>query len=100
MLWTDFGLKKNEEGEYEIKTNEELKKLYGESRIIGVTKSSRIRWVGYVWRSEKVLGKITRWRPDLKQHTQLWLDRVMKDLRLLGVENAKEMAMEASCCCS
>lgn len=38
-----FGSKnRNEEGEFEIRTNEELSELFGEADIIGITKSSGI----------------------------------------------------------
>jgi hypothetical protein len=43
-----FGPNKNGEGEFEIRTNEELGRLFGETNIIGVMKSSRIRWAGHV----------------------------------------------------
>jgi len=62
-----FGPKKNEDGEFEIRTNEELRELFGEADIIGIMKCSRIRWAGHVWRSEGVLGSITKWRPNIKR---------------------------------
>jgi len=37
-----FGPKNNEDGEFEIRTNEELRELFGEADIIGIMKSSRI----------------------------------------------------------
>jgi hypothetical protein len=48
--------KKNNEGEYKMRTNQEIKDLYGEATTNGVLKSSRLRWVGHVWRSEKIIG--------------------------------------------
>jgi len=48
--------KKNEVGHFEVRINEELRKLFGEPNIIGIMKSGTIRWVGYVWRSEGELG--------------------------------------------
>jgi len=47
-----FGSKRNNEGEYEIRNNEELKNLYDEANIVGTLKSMRINWVGHVWRSK------------------------------------------------
>lgn len=44
-----YGQKKNEEGEFEIRTNGELRRLFGKANIIGVVKSKRIRWDGHVW---------------------------------------------------
>lgn len=60
ILWTIFGLKKNERGEFEIRTNEELRELFEEADTVGIMKSSRIRWAGHVWRYEGVLGSITK----------------------------------------
>lgn len=37
--------KKNKEGEFEVKTNEELRRLFEEANIIRVMKSNRIRWL-------------------------------------------------------
>ncbi|VVC32407.1 Reverse transcriptase domain [Cinara cedri] len=101
-----FGPKKNEGGEFEIGTNEELRELFGEADIIGIMKSSRIRWAGHVWRSE-VLGSITKWKPNTKRPRgrprQQWADRVKDDLRMIGVKNAEEMSrqgkVEGCCCC-
>lgn len=67
-----FDSKNNKEGQYEIRTNEEFKSLFGEPNITGVMKNSRIKWTGHVWRSKGVLGKIkeikdrerTRINPD------------------------------------
>jgi len=40
-----FGLKKNEEVEFETRTNGELRDLFEEVNIIRIMKSSRIRWL-------------------------------------------------------
>lgn len=58
ILLKMFGSKKEEE--FEMKTNEDLRGLFGEAIIIGITKSSRIRWAGHVCRSKRVLGNITK----------------------------------------
>jgi len=66
ILMQIFGPKKNNDGEYERRNNDELDNLYKESTIIGTLKSTRISWAGYVWRSERMIGSITKWRPDTK----------------------------------
>lgn len=38
-----FGSKRNNDGEYEIRNNEELKNLYDETNISGTLKSMKIR---------------------------------------------------------
>jgi len=59
--------KKNDESEFEIRTNEELRGLFGEANIMGIMKSCRIRWTGHVWRTEGVLGNITKLRSNVKR---------------------------------
>ncbi|KAL4083745.1 hypothetical protein QTP88_029061 [Uroleucon formosanum] len=51
-----YGPKKNDVGEFEVRTNEELRRLFGEANIMGIMKSYRLRWAGHVWRSEGILG--------------------------------------------
>jgi len=58
-----FGPKKNNEGEYETRSNKNLEKLYNEPNIIGILKSARIGWAGHVWRSKGLIGYITAWKP-------------------------------------
>jgi hypothetical protein len=60
----NFELKKNEEGDFDIKTNKELRELFGKVDIVGVMKSDRIRLANHVWRYEVVLGIITKWKPN------------------------------------
>ena len=102
-----FGPKRSNDGEYEMRNNEELDNLYKEPTIIGSLKSTRISWAGHVWRSEGMIGSITKWKPDTKRPRgcprQRWMDRVQEDLKLLNVRNAEECAkdreMEIICCC-
>jgi len=98
ILRNIFGPKKNEEGEFEMRTNEELRELFGENDILGVMKSSRIIWAGHVRRSEGVLGSITKWRSNTKRPRgrprQRWADRVKDDLKLIGLENAEEVSRD------
>jgi len=93
-----YELKKNNVGEFEVRTNEELRRLFGEANIIGIMKSSRLRWAGHVWRSEGVLGNTTRWRPRTKRPRgrprQRWADRIKEDLRIIGIENDEEVSRD------
>lgn len=56
-----------------------------------------IIWAGHVWRSEGIRGNITRWRPDSKLRSerprQRWPDRIMEDLRMIGIKNPLEISM-------
>jgi len=45
----------NSEGEYQVRTNQEINDLYGEATIIDVLKISRLSWIVYVWRSGKII---------------------------------------------
>lgn len=62
-----FGPKKNNDGEYEVKGNGELDGQYKEPTIVGSLKSMRISWAGHVWRSEGMIGLITKWKFDTKR---------------------------------
>lgn len=58
MLRKIFGPKKNKEREYEIRSNENLEKLYNEFNIVGTFKSARISWAEHVWTSKRIIGQI------------------------------------------
>ncbi|KAF0713291.1 Retrovirus-related Pol polyprotein LINE-1 [Aphis craccivora] len=67
------------------------------SASIAVSKSSILtNWVGHVWRSEGMIGSITKWKPDTKRPRghprERWVNRVKEDLKLLNVRNAEEFA--------
>jgi len=91
-----FGPNKNNEGEYEIRSNKNLEELYNEPNITGILKSARIGWAGHVWRSKGLIGQITAWKPNAKRPRgrprQRWADRIKEDLKMLGVRNAEETA--------
>jgi len=59
-----FGPKRNNDCEYEVRDNRELDK---EPTIVGSMKSTRMSWAGHVWRSEGMIGSITKWKPDTKR---------------------------------
>lgn len=62
-----------------------------------------------MWRSEKIIGQVTKWKPNAKTPRgcprQRWKDTVDKDQEELEIENRLEMANErnrwrqvSSCC--
>jgi hypothetical protein len=82
-----------ENGEWRKRFNRELYDLYGDSSVIGIVKSARLRWAGHVARMDdnepprKVLlgnpgGQRRRGRPKLR-----WEDGVEEDVRKLGCRN-------------
>jgi hypothetical protein len=88
----------NENGEWEIKYNNELYTLYKESDIVTYIKINRLRWAGHVIRLEEqnparrvlvavVEGRRQRGRPKLR-----WEDGVKEDARKLGERNWRNVA--------
>lgn len=62
-----FSPKRNNEGEYEIQNKKHFEELYDESSITGTLKSTRINLAGHVWRSERLNGRRTEWKPNTKR---------------------------------
>jgi len=93
-----FGPERNNEGDYEIRSNKNLEELYNEPSIVGTLKSMRIGWAGHVWRSEGLIGQVTNWKPNTKRPRgrprQRWTDRIKEDLKKLGIRNAEETAKD------
>ncbi|KDR19558.1 hypothetical protein L798_06356 [Zootermopsis nevadensis] len=107
---------KNEEGNWQIRYNDELYHLYNEPDVIKVLKTGRLRWLGHLYRaseahpSKKVTftnieGTRKRGRPPIR-----WLDSVdstlsshlsfqilfytvEQDLKALGVQGWKRKAV-------
>jgi len=90
--------KNNDVGEFEVRTNEELRRLFGEANIIGIMKSYRLRWADHLWRSEEILGNTTRWRSSTKRPRrrprQRWADRIKEELRMIVIENGEEVSRD------
>lgn len=49
-----------------------------------------MRWVGHIWRSVDIPVHAIKWRPNLKR----CLDRIKKDVRMLGVVFAEKISMD------
>jgi hypothetical protein len=86
-------------GEYERIKNEEIINMLEDSEIIATMKSKRISWAGHVWRSrEQLIGQATYWKPKSKRllcHLrQRWIDRVHKEMNMLGIQNGGELVMD------
>ncbi|XP_055387207.1 uncharacterized protein LOC129615849 [Condylostylus longicornis] len=93
MLRKIFGPKRNENDEYEIRTNQELMELIGNEDIIGYIKSQRLRWAGHLFRmnSDRAPKRIYDARPLLNRSRGRprlrWKDDVINDLNKLQVNN-------------
>jgi hypothetical protein len=97
MTWERKILRKiygptKENGQWGIKTNEELMTKYKAPDIVNVIKIGRLEWLGHVVRMNetrsvkkilegKLEGRRSRGRPRLR-----WINDVEQDLRKLGVK--------------
>lgn len=90
----------NDGGVWRRRYNLELYQLYKEHNIIGVIKSSRIRWLGHLMRMSdgemprkllfgELCGKRRQGRPKLR-----WLDDVTDDLAGMGIRSWRRKTQE------
>ena len=88
-----------ENGQWRIKTNEELRIKYKSQDIVTVIKIRRLEWLGHVSRMKetrsvkkicegKLEGRRGRGRPRLR-----WINDVEDDLRKLGVKRWRRKAL-------
>ena len=90
-----FGPTQKADGEWRLKTNEELENAIRYENIVRHIKSKRLSWLGHVERMPKTIYKCKpyatrpRGRPRLR-----WEDDVGNDLRTMGVKNWKQRAQE------
>jgi transcription termination factor 2 len=105
MTWERKILRKiygstKENGQWRIKTNEELITKYKTPDIVNVIKIRRLEWLGHVVRMNetrsvkkifggKLEGRRGRGRPRLR-----WINDVEDDLRELGVKRWRTKALE------
>lgn len=82
---------KKENGEWRIRTNEEIYGLYNNPQIIGHIKSSRLRWLGHVERCDKgsLVSRIYKGTPGGRRRIgrprKKWLEDVVEDLQEMGI---------------
>lgn len=92
-----FGPKKNDQtGEYEIRSNKEIKNLLGEEDIIQTLKGRKMSWLGHVWRSNGIMKDALKWKPEgkrpLGRPKKRWIDKPNQFFRILGVDNPEKLA--------
>jgi hypothetical protein len=60
-----FGLTKQRDGMWRIKTNDELNKLIGNETIITYIKAQRLGWLGHVHRmpDKRMVKGVYEWKP-------------------------------------
>ena len=87
-------------GKRQSRGSKELYDLYKEPQIIGVIKSSRLRWAGQIERSEEssLLSRIYRGHPGGKRCVgrprKKWMEDVIEDLGAMGVRMWRRKAQD------
>jgi len=95
-----FGPTQKANGEWRLKTNEELQKAINNENMVRYIKYKRLRWLGHVGRmandrvakaiyKRQPYATIPKGRPRVR-----WEDDVRNDLRKMGVNNWKQMTQE------
>jgi hypothetical protein len=87
-------------GEWRLKTNEELENITSHENIVRHIKSKRLSWLGHVERMPdgRVAKSIFKWKPyatRLEGRPRLrWEDDVRNDLKKMGVKTWKQRVQE------
>jgi hypothetical protein len=95
-----FGPTQKTDGEWRLKTNEELENAIRYENIVRHIKSKRLSWLEHVERmpKERVAKTIYKWKPYAtrpKGRPRLrWEDNARNDLRKMEVKNWKQRAQE------
>jgi hypothetical protein len=93
ILRRKFGPTQKANGEWRLKTNEELENIIRHGNIVRHIKSKRLSWLGHVERmpDERVAKSIYKWKPYARRpkgRPRLrWEDDVRNDLRKMGVKS-------------
>jgi hypothetical protein len=91
-----FGPTQKANGEWRLKTIEELENIIRHENIVRHIKSNKLSWLGHVERmpDERVAKSIYKWKPYAtrpKERPRLrWEDDVRNDLRKMRVKNWKQ----------
>ena len=95
-----FGPTQKANGDWRLKTNEELEEAINNENIVRYIKYERLGWLGNVERmtNERAAKTIYKWKPYAtrpKGRPRVrWEDDVRNDLRKMGVNNWKERTQE------
>jgi len=95
-----FGPTQKANGEWRLKTYEELEKAINNENIVRYIKYIRLSWLGHVERmtNERVVKTIYKWKPYAtrpKGRPRVsWEDDVRNGLRKMGVTNWKQWTQE------
>ena len=88
-----FGLTKERDGAWRIKTNDVLDELIRHKNIINHTKANRLSWFGHLHRMQKgrIIKKIHKWKPmltrPLVRPKNRWEDDIRNNMKKLKIKN-------------
>jgi hypothetical protein len=93
-----FGPTRSDDGNWRIKTNQEINELIKEQNIIGFIKIQRLSWLGHVecMADDDNVKKIKRWKPISKRPIGRpkthWEGHVLEDIKSMKVCDWKNVA--------
>ena len=87
-----FGPKRERDGTWRIKTNDELDELKKYKNVINHIELKRLSWFGYLRMPEERIGKkVYKWKPmltrPLGRPKHGWEDDIRKDMKKLKIKN-------------
>jgi hypothetical protein len=89
-----------DDGQWKIKTNQEISDILREQNIIGFIRKQRLKWLDHVERmtEDNNVKKIKRWKPMSKRplgRSKLrWKDDVSEDIKSLNLRNWRNVAQD------
>jgi hypothetical protein len=95
-----YGPTRIADGQWRIKTNQEINDILKGQNIIGFINKQRLNWLGHVERmpEDNSVKKIKRWKPMSKRligrPKTRWEDDVLGDKRSLNVNNWKKVVQD------
>jgi hypothetical protein len=87
-----FGLTKEKNGTWQIKTNEELNKLIQNKNVINYIKAQRLGWLGHVHQmpDDRMVKKVHEWKPMSTRPKTRWENDVRNDLKTMRIHNWRD----------
>jgi hypothetical protein len=87
--------KKETDGTWRIKTNDELDELIRHTNITNYIKAQRLSWFGHLHRmpEERMVKRVYKWNPmltrPLGRPKNRWEDDIINDMKKLKIKNWK-----------